>query len=468
MCDVAAVDLGATSGRVIVGNFSAEGLSLTEVYRFPNAFRQLGKHAYWDLGGLFDHIKAGLLEAKKAFPNLASCGIDTWGVDYVMLDDAGRLVFPAHAYRDQRTEPLLAKLVAAGDDAQLYEWTGIPGINYNTGLQLHESLQTYPQLRDLCDCVLHLPDYFNFLLTGKRLNEVSICSTGQLLPVSGEGFSHRALKYFGILEYWFSGPTKAGRRLGPVQEVEELETLEVVLVPGHDTSCAFEAIPRIGSDLFVSAGTWLLAGGLTRQPATGAAAFKYGVSNERAGDGAPRPNKILIGLWLLEQLLPAFAERPESAADWDALIAAASEHPASETLLDSEDRVAFFNPPNMKAAIDGQLAALGVSPPEDLAGYTRLICDSLGQSVGTAVGKMGELTGETFDNLVFVGGGSRNGLLCQRAADLSGLPVTSYALEGTAVGNIGYQLLALGEVESLDDFREVVRKGAAAQTFQPR
>ncbi len=467
MAEVAAVDLGATSGRVIVGSYQEGRLDLSEVYRFPNAFRQMGSHAYWDVGGLFDHIREGLREARKAFPNLVSCGIDTWGCDYAMLDENGRLVFPVHAYRDERTEPLLARLKDKQEDAALYEWTGIPAINYNTGLQLQEALQAFPALKDTCDCVLQLPDYFNFLLTGRRHNEVSICSTGQLLPAVGDGFSHEALKYFGVPEYWFAGPDKAGRRLGPIQNVEGLESLEVILVPGHDTSCAFEAIPRVGSDLFVSAGTWLLAGGLTRKPAVGEAAFGYGVSNERAGDGSPRPNKILIGLWLLEQILPYFDDAPKSAEDWDRLIEAASERPPSGRLLNSEDRAAFFNPPNMKTAIDQQLAELGATPPEDLVGYTRLICDSLGQSVSAAVETMGQLTGEDFDNVIFVGGGSRNRLLCQRTADLSGLPVTSYAMEGTAIGNMGYQLLALGEVESLDAFREVVRRGAATHVYRP-
>ena len=463
----AAVDLGATSGRVIVGSFSDEGLSLNEVHRFPNGFHTLGKYAYWDLGGLFDEVQKGLLEAKRVFPDLASCGVDTWGVDHVLLDKTGRLCFPVHAYRDERTEPFLKAMKSDGGDKSLYDWTGLPPINYNTSLQLAETVNAFPHLRDVVDRVLFLPDYFNYLLSGRMANEVSIASTGQILDVSTGSLSLDALDYFKIPHQWFEEPTKAGCLLGKIQGIPALEDVEVVLAPGHDTSCAFEAIPQSGQSLLVSAGTWLLTGGLTRQPATGEEAFSLGVSNERDGQGNPRPNKILLGLWLLEKTFDSFSSVPESAAEWDALIEAAEDEPEAVLCIDTRDE-SLFNPSDMRAAIDANLVRQGGVPPKSLAGYTRLICDSLGKSVATTAHKFSQMTGTDFDSISIVGGGSKNRLLCQRIADLSGWPVSSYNLEGTTVGNIGYQLLGLGVIPSMQAFREAIGPKLSPQTYSPR
>lgn len=463
----AAIDLGATSGRVIVGSYSKEGLELTEIHRFPNGFHKLGKYAYWDLGGFFAEIQKGLVEAKRVFPDLASCGVDTWGVDHALVDKTGRLCFPVHAYRDERTEPLLKKIKSSGKDKALYDWTGIPPINYNTGLQLAETVTAFPHLREVVDRVLFLPDYFNYLLSGSMVNEVSIASTGQFLDVHTGGFSSEALEFFGIPQSWFEGPTKAGRRLGKVCDISGLEGVEVVLVPGHDTSCAFEAIPQTGQSLLVSAGTWLLTGGLTEKPAIGDEAFALGVSNERDGQGKPRPNKILLGLWLLEKTLLSFESGPESSAEWNALIEAAEDKPEAEVYIDTTDE-ALFNPFDMRAAIDANLKKQGGKPPETLAGYTRLICDSLGRSVANAAQAFSSMTGTEFDSISIVGGGSKNRLLCQRIADFSGWPVSSYSLEGTTVGNIGYQLLGLGEISGLEAFRQSIAPKLNARSYHPR
>ena len=462
----AAIDLGATSGRVIVGTWSDDGLELTEVHRFPNAFHRLNDNDYWDIASLFSQVRKGLAEAKRLFPNLASCGVDTWGVDHVLLDKAGRLTFPMHAYRDQRTEPLRKRLIDAGDDRKLYDWTGLPPINYNTALQLGETLAAFPQLKDMAARVLLLPDYFNYLLSGRMCNEVSIASTGQLLDLHGVSFSEQTLDYFGIPQRWFEGPSKAGMKLGKVRGIEGLEDVETILVPGHDTSCAFEAIPKTGNDIFISAGTWLLTGGLTAQPAQGEAAYKLGVSNERDGLGGYRPNKILLGLWLLEQLASKLPNKPKSGAEWDAVTDQAADLPAPQVLIDCTDE-ALFNPEDMKAAIDANLSRQGGTPPENLPAYMRLICDSLARSVANTVEQFGEMTGEDFDNIAIVGGGSKNQLLCQRIADASGLPVTSYSLEGTSVGNIGYQLLGLGVIENLDVYRAKIAQGINKHVYRP-
>lgn len=465
---VAAIDLGATSGRIIVGVFTpSTGLQLTEVHRFTNSFSQLGTHCYWDVGGLFGEIAKGLSEARKLFPELASCGIDVWGVDYALVNDSGRLVAPVHAYRDPRTTPIANAIATSGDAAKLHEWTGLPPVNYNTGIQLKEQLAVFPQLASMASRCLWLPDYFNYLLTGTMANEFSVASTSMLLDAKSEGFSKEALEYFGVPADWFEGPAKAGQKLGKVQGIAGLESVEVVLVPGHDTSCAYEAIPRTGKDLIISSGTWILAGAMLDKPMLGETAFKMGISNERCGNGGYRPLKILIGLWLLEQVMRDFSERPKNEAEWSALIQAAEDQPVPAILLDTEDRPRLFNPASMRAAIDDQLRVNGAQPPSTLAGYVRLICDSLGRTVANTALRFQEISGETFENIVIVGGGAKNRLLCQRMADAARIPVFSYNLEATSVGNIGYQLLALGAVGSMEEFHQCILGGLNKKVYTP-
>lgn len=465
---VAAIDLGATSGRVIVGVFSVDGLQLTEVHRFPNSFHRLNGRDYWDPGILYTEVRKGLTEAKKLFPDLVSCGVDTWGCDHVLVNPEGRLAFPMHAYRDTRTEPMVAKIKASGDDRQLYEWTGLPVINYNAGLQLAETLTAFPALQQMASRVLFLPDYINYLLSGESRNEISIVSTTQLLDVHSNGLSREALSYFGVPDGWLAAPCLAGASLGPVREIEGLTSVQTILVPGHDTSCAFEAVPAGSASLIVSSGTWLLLGAILDRPLLGEEARLSAISNERCGNGGYRPLRIMIGLWLLEQILPAFAERPKTEAEWSSLIEAAEERPAPPILLSTEDRARLFNPRRMKDAIDSQLQEKGGQPPTDLPGYVRLICDSLASTMAETSRQFERLSGRAFEEIIIVGGGGKNRLLCQRTADYAGKPVVSYNLEATSVGNMGYQLLALGKIDSLADFHHRIRPGLSPKVYQPK
>ena len=464
----AAVDLGATSGRVIVGTWSRGRLELAEVRRFPNQFRTLGAHAYWDLPYLWSEVRAGLAEAKRLFPRLASVGCDSWAVDHVLLGRDGRPVHPTHAYRDDRTQALSARLARRGF-ARVYGWTGIPNYPYNTSLQLQETLTAVPGLERVVDRCLFIPDYFNYLLSGRKVNEFSICSHAQLLDARGRGWSEEAFRHFGIPRRWFGRPTPSPRRLGPVRGLPGFEGVETVLVPGHDTACAFAAMPAApdGSDLYLSSGTWSLLGFESGRPLLGDEARAARVSNERMGDGRWRPLRSCLGLWLLEQTLPAFAARPKDDAGWERLIAAAERAPRPQRLLDVTDP-ALFNPPDMRAAIDTQLRRAGARPPRDLAGYVRLICASLGRGHADAVRGFERLAGRRFGRILIVGGGSRNRLLCQETADASGLPVVSYELEGTAVGNLAHQLLALGAVRDFAAFRAQLARQLVGTAYAPR
>lgn len=470
---VAAVDLGATSGRVMLGTWDGAHLTTVEAHRFPNALRSAGGHDYWDVAGLWGEVQRGLAAAAAMVPRgakLASVGVDTWGVDYVLVNDAGRIVFPVHAYRDSRTQAGLRKLLGSPKDlARIYAATGIPAVFYNSSFQLAETVASCPAIKSLATRCLFLPDYFNYLLTGRMANGLAIAGTTQLLDVKRGAWSKTALSHFGVPAGWLEAPVATGTKLGSVRGIAGLERSQAVAVPGHDTTCAYDAMPAAadGSDILLSSGTWSLVGFESNVPLLGAGALAARVANDITGRGGYRPLVNVIGLWLLEGTLKSFAARPTNDAEWTALIRDAEALPAPSRLLDVTDS-AFANPASMRSAIDAHLKRHKTRPPADLAGYVRLICDSLGKGHADVIAKLEALSGRKFKRVLMVGGGSRNSLLCQATADASGLPVVSFSLEGTAVGNMANQLIALRAVKNLAAFRASLAADLQSILYEPK
>ncbi len=496
----AAVDLGATSGRVIVGTWAKNRLALREVHRFPNALRSAGGHDYWDIPGLWQEVQTGLRAAVASLPKgakLASVGVDTWGVDYVLLNDAGRIVFPTHAYRDSRTQAGLQRLQhTRAAYERIYAATGIPAVFFNSSFQLAETVESCPAITDLASRCLFLPDYFNYLLSGRMENGFAIASTSQLLDVNGRDWSRVALDHFRVPPTWLTTPIAAGTKLGKIlPEVgrvlrtsreasqpgakrgssggfalpEAIADTQVIAVPGHDTTCAYDAMPAApeGGDIFLSSGTWSLVGFENDVPLLGREALEARIANDRTGRGEYRPLVNVIGLWLLEGTMKDFANRPKNDKEWERLITQASRLSPPACLLDVSDPV-FGNPPSMKAAIDGHLKRHGAKSPRDLAGYVRLICASLGRGHADVIAKLARLSGRSFKRILMVGGGSKNRLLCEATADASGLPVISFTLEGSVVGNLANQLMALKAVKNLAEFRRLHAADLKQTVYQPK
>ncbi len=471
----AAIDLGATSGRVIVGTWSKNKLTLTEVHRFPNSFRSLASHDYWDLPTLWSEVQTGLRQAAEQFKSIASVGVDTWGVDHALVNDAGRLVYPIHAYRDARTQPGVQKLSnTRAALARIYAATGIPAVFYNSSFQLAETVASCPAIEDLATRCLFLPDYFNFLLSGRMANGLSIASTSQLLDVRRDDWSREALDYFRIPSTWFSAPTRSGTKLGKLlpdfrHSSAAFRDTQLIAVPGHDTTCAYDAIPASadGTDLLLSSGTWSLVGFESDTPLLGPEALAARVANDRTGRGGYRPLVNVIGLWLVEKTLADFSSRPKTDADWSTLFTAAEKLPAPKTPLDVTDP-SFANPPSMRAAIDAQLKKRKLPPPKNLPAYVRLICDSLGQGHADVMRTFERLANRRFKRILMVGGGSKNRLLCQATANAAQLPVISFQLEGTAVGNLANQLIALRVIKDLKTFRALLAQSIKETRYRPR
>jgi rhamnulokinase len=300
-------------------------------------------------------------------------------------------------------------------------------------------------------------------------NELTIASTTQLLDVHSTDWSRAALDHFRVPAQWLSKPVLAGTKLGKVRDIPALASTQVIAVPGHDTACAYDAMPANpdGTDLFLSSGTWSLVGFESDTPLTGPDALAARIANERIGDGRYRPLTNVIGLWLLEGIMKDFASRPKTNDDWSKLITAAEKLPAPSALLDVTD-AALTNPKSMKAAIDAQLKKRRIPAPKNLAGYTRLICDSLGRGHADAKAAFEKMSGRSFKRILMVGGGSKNRLLCQATADAAGVPVISFALEGTAVGNLASQLVALKAVKNTAAFRALFGKTLKKTVYKPR
>ncbi|HYP17254.1 MAG TPA: FGGY-family carbohydrate kinase, partial [Opitutus sp.] len=353
--------------------------------------------------------------------------------------------------------------------ARLYAATGIPNVFYNSSLQLAETVANCPAIEDLATRCLFLPDYFNFLLSGRMENEFTMASTTQLIDVHSTNWSRPALDYFRLPPQWFTKPVLAGTKLGRVTALPELKGAQVIVVPAHDTAAAYDAMPAdpAGTDLYLSSGTWSLVGFESHTPVLGPEALAARISNERTGDGRYRPLTNVIGLWLLEGTLKDSAARPKNDAEWAALVTAAEKLPAPKVLLDVTDPV-FTNPKSMRAAIDAQLKKKKAPLPKNLAGYMRLICASLGRGHADAMRAFERLANRQFKRILIVGGGSKNRLLCQATADEAGVPVVSFSLEGTAVGNLAAQLIALRAVKDLTTFRALLAQQINQTVYRPR
>jgi rhamnulokinase len=459
---VAAVDMGATSGRVFNVRWDGSRLDLSEALRFTHGFERLGKHYYWQPGMLFREIVKGLQAACHEVSTTASCGVDFWGVDHALVLKDGRLAHPVYSYRDERTRPLMPD----PDSDRAKDWyarTGISSVVYNTTLQLSETLQAMPPLKDCVERCLFLPDYVNYLLSGSMLNEVSIASTSQLLSIDGLKFDKELMAELGIPENWLQGPATAGKKLNTVRGERGLKGLSVSLVPGHDTSCAFEGAPGATNDDFiVSTGTWVLAGCYSKTPFPAEAGLAEGISHERCGNGHFRPTKILLGLWLVEKLLESFQAKPTSPEEWIQINEAVARTSRPEYVLNTSDE-ALFNPKDMQKAIDGQLEARGLQRPQSLPEYLRLAAESIALSIAESVDTFKVSLGRSFNRVVLIGGGARNAILCQALAERSGLPVYAYPTEAAVIGNAAYQLKALDAIESVGAFRAQI-----AEQFEPR
>jgi rhamnulokinase len=465
---VAAIDLGASGGRVMAGRVGPGILELREAHRFPNLPVRIGGTLHWDILGLYREVVDGLRAAADGC-ELASAGIDSWGVDYGLIDSGGALLGNPVHYRDRRTEGAVERVLARIPARELYAVTGIQQLPFNTVCQLVAAEGT-PQLRAAATLLL-IPDLLGYWLTGSAGAEITNASTTQLLDVRERTWSRPLIERAGIAPGIFPALRRPGEVVGEL--LPEVAAgaglpsgLPVVAVGSHDTASAVAGVPAQGENFaYISCGTWSLVGMELDRPVLTEASRAANFSNETGVDGTVRYLRNVAGLWLLQESLRTWAA--DGAADLDDLLATAARLPALRGVIDADDP-ALVAPGDMPARIAAACAALGQSPPGSRAETVRCILDSLALAHRRALLDVQELSGRHADTVHLVGGGARNELLCQLTADACGLPLVAGPVEASAVGNILVQARALGVAPGdLAGLRGLVRASSRLRRFQP-
>jgi sugar (pentulose or hexulose) kinase len=465
-----AVDLGAGSGRVVAGIYDGTRLELSDVNRFPNDPIKKAESWHWDLDRLFANIKQGIaLAVKKYGDAVVSVGVDTWGVDYGLLDAQGKLLVAPYQYRDKRTQGMQEEACRRMPGRQIYQHTGIQFMFFNTLFQL--LAETKSPYIDRADRLLFIPDLINYFLTGVAVNERSIASTSQLLNPYKQIWEQELIKAIGLPERIFGNLVDAGTVLGELQAGVASETgaknLRVIAPASHDTASAVVGVPAEEPEpVFLSSGTWSIIGRELDQPVISDASFQATFSNEGGVFGTTRFLKNIAGMWLLQECKRAWDAAGKSIS-YDELESRAQTVKPFTCFIDP-DATDFQAPPDMPAAITAFCQRTGQAAPTDPGAFTRIIFESLALKYRMMKELLTRVTGKPIDRIYIVGGGSRNQILNQFAADALNCRVMAGPAEATSTGNIIMQLYALGEVRSLAEGRALVRRSVEPRIFEPR
>lgn len=467
----AAVDLGAESGRTIAGRFDGAKLSLEVAHRFPNTPTRAGGTFYWDILRLWSDIGDGL---GKIAPlgELSGIGVDTWGVDFGLLDkDDGLLGNPVH-YRDARNDGMIDFAAQIVPKSEIYARTGLQFLSFNTLFQLLALQKAESAQLAAAKSLLFVPDLLHFWLCGAKSNEYSIASTSQMLDARTRDWDLGLLNRFDLPTEILGEIVAPGTVLGGVRaDVAArlgLKTSTPVIAPGaHDTASAIVAVPwqSGGNAAYLSSGTWSLMGLELAQPLISAQSELLGFTNEGGAGGTIRFLKNIAGLWLVQECKRAFARAGEEFS-YAELTALAAQTESDGPFVEPDD-ARFAAPLSMPDQIRNYCHETGQNAPESVGAIVRCCLDSLALKYRWTFEKLASLRGAKLDRLHIVGGGTQNELLCQLTADCLGVPVVCGPVEATAAGNILVQAMARGEIAGLDEIRAVVRASFELQTYAP-
>lgn len=458
-----AVDMGAGSIRVMLGTLDRDGLSLEEMHRFTNEIRVQDGRDTWDMDHIAREIVVGISKAVEASAKPPeSVGVDSWGVDYVLLDRNGDLVETPVAYRDKRTEGMQEQWRELMPDLETFSRTGINFYVFNTLFQLASAKGSKSLQRSLK--ILFVPCYINYLLSGEAVNELTIASTSQMLGVEGAQWDRKILEKLDLDAEKLGRVILPGTRLGPVVMPKiEGNRMECVAVCGHDTACVVAAIPVENPNFaFISAGTWCIVGIESTRPLISQEALKLDITNERGYGNSYRCLKNIVGLWLLQGLKKQLTA-DISFAQMEEMVR--GEGDASQ-VIDPDDP-GFYNPENMKEAFDRYFEKTGQPLPERFSDYIRCAYDSICFSFRYQIEQLEKLSQKSIEVLHVVGGGSQSDYLCQRIASICEREVISGPVEGAAMGNVIIQAIAMGKIETLQEGRDLVKQSCRVRRYRP-
>lgn len=465
-----AFDIGASNGRGIIGAFDGKRIRMLPVGVFDNHFTQRGDQAFWDYDHILGQLKACFVAAAKQGLMPAAFGIDTWGVDYGLLDNQGVLLEQPRAYRMSTDAEMKAawQLLSKRD---LFDLTGIAALNFNTVYQLYRRVLEGDKALEAAHSLLFMPDLLGYGLTGVKASEYTIASTSGLLDVRTGGWSERIIQTLNLPRHIFQPLDMPGTLRGQLsaQVAQELNLPPVpyAAVGGHDTASAVAAIPGTGDFAFCSSGTWSLFGIESAQPILSDFVYDSNFSNEGSVQGGFRPLKNIMGLWLVQECRREWARQTGENMDWEDIKAQAAQAQPLRSVLDP-DYPAFYTPGDMPGKIAAYCRMTSQPEPQTVGQFARACYESLALKYRWAVERLGEMKGRPIASLNIVGGGIQNLLLNQMAADSTGLPVTVGPIEGAALGNMLMQAIALGEIKDLTEAREVVRRSVDTQVYEPR
>ncbi len=473
-----AVDLGASGGRVLAGRVAEAGILLEEVHRFSNGGIQQGKRLVWNLLGLWDEVAIGLGQAAARFGSaIKSVGVDTWGVDYVLLDRNDDVVGPAFHYRDVRTRNIFDRAFERLSRKERFAETGLQFMEFNSAYQLLAMRLEESPLLDIAERFLMIPDYFHLQLSGEKCNEFTNASTTQLLNTETGRWSSRVADAFEVPKHIFGEPLQPGVSLGSVlpQVVNQTQLprdVQVIVPATHDTGSAVLAVPadsfaqQSPDWCYISCGTWSLLGAELPRPNLTDNCSAYNFTNEGGVQGSVRLLKNISGLWIVQQCRAKW-RREGLDWSWDHLIHLAEQTPSMESIFDTDDP-SLTAPENMPMAIREYCRRSGQPVPESEGAIIRCALESLALRYRLVFGLLEQLVGRQIDTIYMVGGGVQNRMLCQLAADACQRRVVAGPIEATAIGNVMMQAIGSGELASILEARELVRKSNEIREYLPR
>jgi rhamnulokinase len=467
-----AFDLGAESGRAMLGVLHDGMLQLHEIHRFPNGPIQVHGHLHWDIFRLFDELKTGLRKAcASGLPAPESIGIDTWGVDFGFLGKDGSVLGLPYAYRDPQTDGMVEELLRTIPRETLYGRTGIQFLQFNSLVQLLSLKKHGSPLLDAASDLLFIPDLLTYLFTGVKRSEFTIASTSQIINPASRSWDHEILSAVGLNPSLFQEIVLPGTVIGSVADSIRLETaspdVPLVAVATHDTGSAVAAVPAGGEEwAYISSGTWSLMGVEIESPILTPEAMRHNFTNEGGVDGKIRFLKNIAGLWLVQECRRAWTAEGKDLT-YDRIVELAENASPFRSLVDP-DWGGFLHPRDMREAITAYCSATGQIAPGTPGEFARCVFESLALKYRQVLDELHRILSKRVAAIHIIGGGSKNRFLCQLAANTTGLPVLAGPSEATAIGNIMVQSRTGGYCANLHEMREIIRLSCTPDRYQPR
>ena len=464
-----AIDLGASSGRGIVGSFNGEKLTLRENHRFTNDPVTVGKHFRWDILRILHEIKQSIRETKLSGDEIAGFGIDTWGVDYGLIDQHGEMLSNPIHYRDSRTAGMPDQLADRLSVKELYDITGIQTIDFNTVYQLAADLRDNPEMVQRAARMLNIPDLLNYFLTGEMANEYTICSTGAILNAKTRKVAPEIFEKLG-LPMLLGDVVEPGNCLGKLSAAVSEEVggvnFKVYNIASHDTASAVLAVPATEEDVvYISSGTWSLMGTELTSPLINDDTLAWNFANEGGALGTYRFLKNIMGLWTVQETRRQWKREGKDFSFADLQTLAEAEKPLVSFI--NPDDPMFVAPGDMPGRIVEFCRKTGQPVPENEGQIVRVIMESLALRYRYVKEGIEALRGKPVKGIHIVGGGTKDTFLCQLAADACGIPVTAGPVEATAIGNLLMQYIAAGELKDLREARELVIRSFDPVLYAP-